>query len=83
MTHLTGVLADDLRPHVAEIVDAAASGNALAQSIIDTYRMHCASPGDPGAPALCQAYFTEWLKAKGAATDQAKDPDWSRNCHRA
>lgn len=57
-------LADTLRPHVAAIKDAAAAGDAKAAQIISLYRMHCSSPSDPGAPALCKATFDDWIATR-------------------
>ena len=57
-------LADKLRPHVPEIQSQARGGNEKAARIIDLYQMHVACPSDPGAPALCEAAFDEWMKSK-------------------
>lgn len=57
-------LADKLRPYVPAIVDDAQNGNTNAQQIIALYRMHCDCPSDPGAPALCEAFFEDWKKGK-------------------
>jgi len=54
-------LADRLKPFVSEI---AAEGDTLAQHIINLYRMFCACQSDPGAPALCEATFEDWLKTR-------------------
>ena len=56
-------LADKLKPHVPAIQRDAANGNARAMEIINLYKMHCACPADPGAPALCEAAFDEWRKS--------------------
>lgn len=55
-------LADKLRPHVPAIELAASHGDAGAREIITLYQMHCACPSDPGAPALCEAAFDNWIK---------------------
>lgn len=58
-----------LKPHVADIVaDAAGDDERLsrmAQQIISLHRMHVSCPRDPGAPALCEAAFNEWVAARG------------------
>ncbi len=56
-------LADKLKPYVPAIIDAADSGNAGARQIIQLYRLHCACPSDPGAPALCEAALDDWIKS--------------------
>jgi hypothetical protein len=56
-------LADKLRPQVLAIKDAAAAGDKGAQNIIKLYQMHVRCPSDPGAPALCEAAFDEWVKS--------------------
>jgi hypothetical protein len=56
-------LTEKLRPHVLQILADAERGNRKAQQIIDLHRMHCACPGDPGAPALCEAAFDDWRRA--------------------
>lgn len=58
-------LADKLRPHVKDIKQAALAGDGAAQNIITLYQMHVACPADPGAPALCEAAFDEWMRATG------------------
>ncbi len=57
-------LADKLRPHVKDIIAAADDGDKKAAEIISLYRMHQSCPRDPGAPALCEAAFMEWLKSQ-------------------
>ncbi len=59
-------LADTLRPHVQAIQSAAKNGDMKAQQIINLYGMHCRCPSDPGAPALCQAAFDDWMKTADA-----------------
>lgn len=57
-------LADKLRPHVEDIKKASAEGDEKATEIITLYQMHVACPQDPGAPALCEATFNDWLKKR-------------------
>lgn len=57
-------LADKLRPYVKQLQEDANEGGWLAQQTIEMYKMHCSCPRDPGAPALCEAFFNDWLKAK-------------------
>lgn len=57
-------LADRLRPHVPAIVADAKAGDGRATQIITLYEMHRACPSDPGAPALCEATFEDWLKER-------------------
>lgn len=57
-------LADKIRPHVKDIVAAHKAGDESATQIITLYEMHCRSPYDPGAPALCEATFDDWMKAR-------------------
>jgi len=57
-------LAERLKPFVPEIQNSAAVGDTLAQQIINLYQMFCACPSDPGAPALCEATFEDWLKTR-------------------
>lgn len=64
------VLADKLRPHVAAIQMAASGGDAKAQQIVSLYKMHCACPNDPGAPALCEATFDDWMKERTARLEK-------------
>lgn len=59
-------LADKLRPHVRDIAKAADSGDKRALQIIQLYRMHQSCPNDPGAPALCEATFDDWMKERRA-----------------
>lgn len=58
-------LADKLRPYVAALELSSADGDAKANSVISLYQMHVACPSDPGAPALCEAAFNEWIASKG------------------
>ena len=58
-------LADKLRPYVDDIIADAEDGDKCAVQIIQLYRMHYVSPNDPGAPALCEAFFADWLKERG------------------
>lgn len=55
-------LADTLRPYVEKIKMDCAHGCAIAKHVIDTYHLHVSCPGDPAAPALCQAAFDEWRR---------------------
>lgn len=57
-------LADKIRDYVPSIQKDAANGCESARQIINLYKMHCACPGDPAAPALCEAAFNEWKLAK-------------------
>jgi hypothetical protein len=65
-------LADKLRPHVAAIEAASAAGDGMARNIISLYRMHMTCPGDPGAPALCEATFNDWMKERRCPSDLAE-----------
>lgn len=51
-----------LRPYVSDIIASANGGNATAAQIISLHKMHVACPQDPGAPALCEAAFDDWLR---------------------
>lgn len=55
-------LADKLRPYVLAIQADAAKGNKAASETVSLYMMHCSCPSDPGAPALCEAAFGQWMK---------------------
>lgn len=55
-------LTEKLRPHVQDIKDAAEKGDSTAQRIINLYRLHQDCPSDPGAPALCEQVFDDWMK---------------------
>lgn len=57
-------ITDKLRPHVDAIKKSASLGNEKAQAIINLYTLHCACPSDPGAPALCEVAFNDWMRAK-------------------
>lgn len=57
-------LTEKLRPHVARIVTAASDGDEKAQQVINLYQMHVRSPQDPGARALCEATFDDWVAAQ-------------------
>jgi hypothetical protein len=57
-------LADNIRPYVSEIVKEAADGKHDAREIIQLYQLHVACPQDPGAPALCEAAFNQWLEKR-------------------
>ena len=57
-------LTERLRPHVGDIISAAQAGDAGAKQIITLHRMWMASPRDPGAPALCEAAFDDWMKGR-------------------
>lgn len=58
-------LAEKLKPYVSQIIASAAKGNGKAQMVISLYNMHRACPSDPGAPALCEMMFRDWLNAHG------------------
>ena len=64
-------ITEKLRPHVAAIQEDVKGGDLElrrhAAAIINLHCMHVDCPGDPGAPALCEAAFNEWKKAKGLA----------------
>jgi len=62
-------LADKLRPFVAALKEASAAGDKRAAEVITLYRMHCACPSDPAAPALCEAAFNDWLKQQKETDD--------------
>lgn len=57
-------LTEKLRPHVADLQNAAAAGDAGAQRVINLYRLFVACPADPGAPALCETVFDDWMAAR-------------------
>ncbi len=57
-------LSDRIKPHVADIIASATAGDENAKQVITLHRMHVACPQDPGAPALCGAYFDAWLKSR-------------------
>lgn len=59
-------LADKIKPYRDELISAHNAGDESATQVIKLYQMHCASPSDPGAPALCEAAFDEWLEARNA-----------------
>lgn len=59
-------LADKIRPYVEDIKKDAADGDQLATEIIHLYQMHVRCPQDPGAHALCEATFDDWLKKRKA-----------------
>lgn len=69
--HLTELL----RPHVGALKAAADGGDGLARNVITLYEMHRACPSDPGAPALCEATFSDWLRARRELTDDAGKAD--------
>lgn len=55
-------LNDQIAPHAEAIKRDATAGNTAAKNIIALHRMWVACPSDPGAPALCEAAFKDWLK---------------------
>lgn len=55
-------LADKIRPFVNAISQSATAGDGNAKQVIALYKMHCSCPSDPGAPALCEAFFEDWKK---------------------
>ena len=59
-----------LKPHVKEI-QADVTGDDVelkkhAAAIINLHGLHVKCPGDPAAPALCEAAFDEWKAARAA-----------------
>ena len=58
-------LTEKLRPWVERLLEAAGNGDAGATQVIELYRLYCDCPTDPGAPALCNAAFDDWLRARG------------------
>lgn len=63
-------LADKLRPHVTAIQSAAAAGDHGAQQVVTLYQMHVRCPADPGAPALCEAAFDEWITRRNQTEEK-------------
>jgi hypothetical protein len=57
-------LAEKLKPHVKSIEFASKCGDTAATQIIKLYEMHRNCPSDPGAPALCEAAFDDWMRAR-------------------
>ncbi|MEK1908205.1 MAG: hypothetical protein AAAB13_20725 [Pseudomonas sp.] len=61
-------LADKIKPYVREIVNAHEAGDIQATQIIRYYEMHRDCPGDPAAPAFCEAAFDDWMKSRKAGS---------------
>jgi len=60
----TNHLTERLRPHVSALLAARKNGDQKAKQVIDLYGMHVRCPGDPGAPALCEAVFDDWILSR-------------------
>lgn len=58
------LLGEKLKPHVPAVIAAHRAGDKAATQIITLYNMHVRCPADPGAPALCEAAFDEWMKSR-------------------
>jgi hypothetical protein len=59
-------LIEKLRPHVKAIEAARAAGDRNALQIIVLYEMHRICPTDPGASALCEATFDDWMCSRAS-----------------
>jgi hypothetical protein len=59
----TNPLTELLRGHRMALIKAATNGDIAAKEIIALYQMHVACLSDPGAPALCEATFKDWLRS--------------------
>jgi hypothetical protein len=59
----TNPLTELLRGHRMALIKAASNGDMGAVQVIKLYQMHVDCPSDPGAPALCEATFKDWLRS--------------------